>query len=305
MKVLRAVFLVAVFACLIPALLFADTPWLHVDGNQIKDPNGNVVILRGVSLVDLGATEQWYGGVNALIDRLTDTNDPQGNSPGWYTRIVRLPCYPPDGEFQSPFGWQPGSDDFYNNLLRPVVDYCTSKGLYVIVDLHYIADTWNHDQTVRDFWNYMAPKFANDSNVLFEVYNEPINQGSDDVSRWLDFRQDVQPWVDIIRSHAPNNLVLVGGPSWSQIIGPAANYPVSGGNIVYVSHIYPIHGQSVYDHATQCGAVHPVFLTEWGFSSSLCERLRRYRGSCGGCGPRRPAGRPGWARGRPAGPAVA
>mgnify|MGYP006289443325 FL=1 len=175
------------------SIALADTPWLHVDGNQIKDPNGNVVILRGVSFVDLGATEQWYGGVNALIDRVTNTNDSQGSSPGWYTKIVRLACYPPDGGFQSPQGWQPGSDDFYNNLLRPTVDYCTSKGLYVIIDLHYIDDTWNHDQMVRDFWNYMAPKFANESNVLFEVYNEPINPGSDNVSRWLDFRNDVQP----------------------------------------------------------------------------------------------------------------
>jgi len=259
--------------------LLAATPWLHTDGNQIKDPNGNVVILRGVSLIDLGATEMWYGGVNALIDRLTNENDNSGSSPGWYTRIVRLACYPPDGEFNSPLGWQPGSDDFYNNLLRPTVDYCKSKDIYAIIDLHYIADTWNHDQMTRDFWNYIAPRFANDSNVLFEVFNEPINSGSDETSRWLTFREDVQPWVDIIRSHASNNLILVGGPSWSQIIGPAATYPVSGSNIAYVAHVYPIHWNDpgtrswIQNQITTCHSVHPVILTEWGFSSSLCDDI--------------------------------
>ena len=37
----------------------ADIPWLHVDGNKIKDPNGNVVVLRGISLIDLGFLEDW------------------------------------------------------------------------------------------------------------------------------------------------------------------------------------------------------------------------------------------------------
>ncbi|MBN1763638.1 MAG: hypothetical protein JW860_00105, partial [Sedimentisphaerales bacterium] len=34
------------FCCIMP--LYAATPWLHADGNVIKDPDGNVVVLRGV-----------------------------------------------------------------------------------------------------------------------------------------------------------------------------------------------------------------------------------------------------------------
>ena len=40
--------------------LYAATPWLHADGNQIKDPSGNVVVLRGVALIDLGFLEDWH-----------------------------------------------------------------------------------------------------------------------------------------------------------------------------------------------------------------------------------------------------
>ena len=62
--------------------LYAEIPWLHVEGNRIKDPNGNVVVLRGISLIDLGFLEGWQGGAFNMINRLTDRDDPQGDSPG-------------------------------------------------------------------------------------------------------------------------------------------------------------------------------------------------------------------------------
>ncbi len=39
--------------------LYAVPPRLHVDGNKVKDPNGNIVILRGVAMIDLGSLEDW------------------------------------------------------------------------------------------------------------------------------------------------------------------------------------------------------------------------------------------------------
>ena len=51
----------------------------------------------------------------------------------------------------------------------------------------------------------------------------------------------MQTWINIVRTYAPNNLILVAGASWSQTIGPAATYPVTGDNIAIVSHIYPGH----------------------------------------------------------------
>lgn len=254
----------------------AVIPWLHVDGNAIKDPNGNVVVLRGVSLIDLGHLEGWQDGAINMIDRLTDKTDPNGNSPGWYTKVIRIPIVPPDESSGWPYRWNPNNDNFYNNLLRPVVDYCASKDLYVIIDWHYIRNTWERVADTNEFWEDMAPKFAGDSHVLFELFNEPINDGASETARWLSVRTDMQTWVDIVRTYAANNLILVGGPSWSQMIGPAATYPVSGSNIVYVSHIYPAHWLSIYgsqawfkSQITTCAAVHPVMMTEWGFSMSM------------------------------------
>ena len=256
--------------------LHSATPWLHVDGNQIKDPAGNVVVLRGVSTIDLGFLEEWQGGAINMIDRLTDKADTQGDSPGLYPRILRIPIYPPDSVSGWPHPFNPNNDNFYNNLLRPVIDYCAGKDIYAIIDWHYITDTWDKVEQTSEFWEYMAPRFAGDSHVLFEIFNEPINNtGGSQTNRWLDFRGDAQIWVDIIRAHAPDNLILVGGPQWSQIIAPAATYPVSGGNIVYVAHVYPAHWLGIYGNQdyfkgqiATCAAVHPVIMTEWGFTTT-------------------------------------
>jgi hypothetical protein len=237
-------------------------PWLHVEGNQIKDPAGNTVILRGVSLIDISVTESWEGGLAAMIDRLTKADDPQGSSPGWFTRVVRLAVVPEDGESVSPVHYQPGSDVYYNTLLRPAVDYALRKGLYVIIDWHYIADTTLHRETTNAFWADIAPRFANDSHVMFEVYNEPINGGS-----WATVKPDMQSFYDTVRAGAPQNLVLVGTPNWSQVIAPTATDPIVGTNVVYVAHMYPQHypNASLRSQITTAAAVHPVFVTEWGF----------------------------------------
>lgn len=252
-------------------LLNADIPWLHVDGNKIKDPEGNIVVLRGISLIDLGFLEGWQGGAINMIDRITNKGDSQGNSPGWYPKVLRIPIHPPDSVDNWPYRWDPSNDRFYKGLLRPIVDYCAEKDLYVIIDWHYITDTWDKVEQTSEFWRYMAPRFANDSHVLFELFNEPINHVGSDTDNWLSVRTDMQTWVDIIRSYAPYNLILVSGPSWSQSIGPAARYPIAGCNIAMVAHVYPAHWRNptrYKNHITTCATAYPIMMTEWGFSQS-------------------------------------
>ncbi len=253
------------------SLVHADTPWLHTEGNRIKDPNDMTVVLRGISLIDLGFLEGWEDGAINMINRLTDMTDAQGNYTGWYPRIIRIPIAPPDTSSGWPYRFDPNNDDFYNDLLRPVVDYCASKDLYAIIDWHYIDDTTAHVSTTSEFWEYMAPRFAGDSHVFFELYNEPINNSGTETENWLEVRGNMQTWFDIVRTYAANNLVLVAGPNWSQAIGPAASYPLSGSNIVIVSHIYPGHWRNpswYISHITTCASVYPIIMTEWGFSQS-------------------------------------
>jgi fibronectin type 3 domain-containing protein len=279
-------FVEAVIVCALLCLvspIYADTPWLHTDANLIKDPNGNVVVLRGVDTIDIGAVQNWYsGGMTGLIDRVTNKSDSQGSSPGWYTRVIRLAVYPSDEEdFSSPFTFTPGNDNYYNQLLRPVVDYCKTKDIYAIIDWHYVGNnTFDKVSQTSAFWSYMAPKFANDSHVLFELFNEPGNtSGGNDAANWATCKPDMQTWINIIRASAPNNLILVGAPSWSQQVGPAAASPLDGNNLVMVVHIYPGHwlggSQSYFtNNINTCLTRYPIFATEWGFRGSLTGNLQ-------------------------------
>ncbi len=233
-----------------------NTPWLSVSGRFIRDPQGNNVVLRGVSLVDVSVANSRPRNAVTLTNMVTD----DANS--WYARVVRFPVYPNAIDGQP--GWIANPDSYFNNHLDPAIQNCISRQIYCIIDWHYISDYTSNtiDTTTRAFWSYVAPRYANTPNVIFELYNEPINPDN-----WSTWKTTAQPWVNLIRSLAPNNLILIGGPRWSQNLSSAASDPFVGSNLVYVAHIYPEHGsQSTWDSwfGNAANSV-PFFITEWGW----------------------------------------
>jgi len=233
-----------------------NTPWLTVSGRFIRDPQGNNVELRGVSLVDTAVAN------TRTRTAIQQTNMATDEANGWYARVVRFPVYP--NAIDGTPGWLANPDTYFNNHLNPAIQNCVARQIYCIIDWHYIADYNNStiDTTTRAFWNYVAPRYANTPNVIYELYNEPINPDN-----WSTWKTTAQPWVNLIRSLAPNNLILIGGPRWSQNLTSAASDPFVGSNLVYVAHIYPQHGgQSVWDSwfGNAANSV-PFFITEWGW----------------------------------------
>lgn len=224
------------------------TPPLHVDGKHIKDPAGNIVILRGVAMIHVPDMNTTRPGHAFMIDQVTTEAN------GWHARVIRI------GVRVESYLSNPTS--LVNNHLKPAVDYCTSKGLYVIVDWHPITDGNTFDSQTRQFWNHVAPIFANYDNVLYEVFNEHTPD-----SAWSAWKTLAQPWVNIIRSHAPNNIILVSGPFYSQHIQGAATSPFSGSNLAYVAHVYPggWYPQGWEGNIGVVADVHPVVVTEWGY----------------------------------------
>jgi endoglucanase len=278
---IRIYFIAFMFFCFISPAFAVPGP-LHVDGNKIKDSDGNVVVLRGASLPDLGYVENSDMNAAQIIDILTDETDTQGISPGWYTKIIRIPIFPPETAPESaPYRWDPANPDaFYNSYLRPVVNYCGTKGLYVIIDWHEAANTYDNVAETSAFWTYISQKFAGDTHVLFELFNEPNNQ----TDLWTSVRTDMQSWVDIVRNYAPNNMILVGTPQFCQVLAPIIDNPIDDNNTVYVAHIYPANwygGNSEIDIGAiaDCAAEYPVFVTEWGYMSTTNPALLMYNGT--------------------------
>jgi endoglucanase len=235
-------------------------------GNQLQDPTGKRVILRGVSIEGLTDQAQTSLGINGLLDKITNKNDVTASStpeapgsPGWYTKIVRLPADPPGT-----------SATYLSNTLKPAVDYATKVGLYAIIDLHYVDNPFNLESTVSQFWTAVAPMFSNYSNVFYEVFNES-NQtaGTNGQSAWATYKPVMQAWVNTIRGFAPKNIIIAGSPAWDQEMGEAATNPITGGNIIYSVHMYAQHygngNNSLTQNAATCAAAHPIIMTEWGY----------------------------------------
>lgn len=248
--------------------------WLHTDGKYIKDANGNVPPLYGVSLpcITVVADSRTIPGdssktnIQRYIDIATNTAD------GWRSNVIRLPVYPDwfNDETGSHEGWkQADPDTYFNTYLDPAIQYCIRKQVYAIIDWHYIGQSWTDPNIVSNtdaFWTYVPPRYANCSNVLFEIFNEPT--GGITQPDWNSWKTAADAWVSMIRQAAPNNLILVGAPSFSQNLAYVPQNPVNGTNIVYVAHIYPAHAQSDWDSwFGNTADSYPVMITEWGWEA--------------------------------------
>jgi len=253
-------FFISIFVFLSFSLANAQKPWLHTEGNQIMDEAGNAVTLRGVSVL---APEHNNECTTCSSKPISEMISLQADAQlGWYSRVVRL--------MVTTARYKEIKNSF-KTIIDPYVQQAVSKGLYIIVDLHLVSDfDYNgsggvSQSKVMNFWSYLANKYANTPNVIFEVYNEPMSPNC-----WSCWKEYIQPVIDTIRSVAPNNLILVGSPGWSTQVNQAAADPLAGNNLVYVYHIYPNQGQATTnnldsDFGTAAQTI-PVMISEFGWN---------------------------------------
>ncbi|TWD75152.1 F5/8 type C domain-containing protein [Kribbella amoyensis] len=233
----------------------AALPALHTEGNRIRNSAGANVTLRGLSVIAPEQNDVCTDCNSKPIDELIDMTVANG----WNSKVLRLLVTEALGKDLAAYDAQ---------YIRPYVDHAIAKGLYVIIDLHLVR---NYGDTagavpqsqVKAFWDFIAPRYANHPNVLFEVFNEPINPDS-----WATWKAYIQPVVTSIRSVA-NNVILMGSPSWSTRLNGALTDPIAGGNIAYVYHLYPNQGPATAVNLDpkfgNASAQLPVVLTEFGW----------------------------------------
>ena len=168
------------------------------------------------------------------------------------------------------------ASDYVAQVLQPAVDYATSKNLYAIVDYHQIDNvtTGTSSADAVTFWTAVAPVFAGYSNVLYEAFNEPVdNKASAGVTAagaWTAaFTTAAQSWISTIRTGAPNNVIIVGSPVWSQYPDGALTAGLTGGNLVFTAHIYPGNWpgsmNAFQTRVANAAMSEPVAITEWGY----------------------------------------
>ncbi len=99
------------------------------------------------------------------------------------------------------------------------VNYASANGMYVIINAHNHIPSYKEDYC-NALWTYVAPYFANRTNVLFEASNEPMSgigkNGDMDMgaagAKTSPRLQALKRTYNIMREAAPNTFILVLTP---------------------------------------------------------------------------------------------
>lgn len=224
---------------------------LSVDGTQLVDKKGNPVQLKGVSSHGLSGYPEYmtYDSMKYMRDK-------------WGVEVIRLAMY--TAEYN---GYCTG-DTQNQKTLRSKVYHCVRDakklGLYVIIDWHILSDgnPQTYQKQAKTFFKTMAKKYKDYNNVIYEICNEP-NSGTS----WVQIKSYAKSVIKTIRTYDKDGVILVGTPTWSQMVDQAAADPIKGyKNLMYTLHFYAATHtdwlRNTVENAYDQGL--PIFVTEYG-----------------------------------------
>ncbi len=287
-----------------PTTAGAAPPRLTVAGNRFKI-NGKATRLVGQSLVVVvapagllldGAPMTYPPTVaeaEALYERWGSPDAFFARVRGWAegTNVVRLQVSqfglassPADGD--PVCDWSCRRD--YLDRIEEAVQAAKAAGLVVILSMQYqrLAGGANDPRwalptkTTRSAWRKLAPVFANDRSVAYELYNEP--QGPPTTELWLDWRTEHRQLLKIVRetSGATRNVVFVDGLAYSQRWDGYRHWWLKDDRLAFAIHAYPNQFQDTREEwvarwnpvvgpgNAKLMRTHPTAITEWSADSA-------------------------------------
>lgn len=212
---------------------------LQVRGSQLCGENGQPVVLRGVSLGWHNLWPRFYN--KGAVDELTNK---------WHASVIRaaMGIKIEDNYLENP--------SFAMQCMTPVIEEAIKDGVYVIIDWH--AHDMYTDKAA-EFFSRMSAKYGKYPNVIYELYNEPVEDS------WPSLKEYAKTVIKAIRANDPNNIILMGCPHWDQDIDKVAASPIEDvKNVMYTLHFYAAtHKQYLRDRMQKAveGGL-PVFVSE-------------------------------------------
>ena len=222
---------------------------LSVKNGQLVDKNGKGYQLRGMSTHGLTWFPEFVN--ESAFKTLRDD---------WNTNVVRLAMYVDEwGNGQCYMGNKSGSLE----LLEKGVDICIKLDMYVIIDWHVLnpGDPSKYTNEAKSFFETVSKRYAKYPNVIYEICNEPNGGAS--------WSGNIKPYgekiIPVIRKNAPNSVIIVGTPTWSQEIDKPLSDPLSYKNVMYAFHFYAATHAGLRSNVENCVAQGlPVFVSEFG-----------------------------------------
>jgi len=228
---------------------------LSVKGTDMVDEHGDKVQLRGMSTYMLNGCGSFVSA--ATVQTLAED---------WGCDIIRL-AMATEGDVDN---YTAAPEKYFNEICKDV-DLCIKQGVYVIVDWHILidGDPNKHTDEAVDFFSRISALYKDCPNIIYEICNEPNKTRYDDPDKPVDW-DCIKPYakkvIKAIRANDPDNIIVVGTPTWSRDVDIASKSPLKGDNLMYTLHFYAgSHGQEYRDkilEANKNGIA--IFVTEWG-----------------------------------------
>lgn len=222
---------------------------LSVKNGQLVDKSGKGYQLRGMSTHGFTWFPEFVN--ESAFKTLRDD---------WNTNVVRLAMYVDEwGNGQCYMGNKSGSLE----LLEKGVDICIKLDMYVIIDWHVLnpGDPSKYTNEAKSFFETVSKRYAKYPNVIYEICNEP-NGGASWSGNIKPYAEKIIP---VIRKNAPNSVIIVGTPTWSQEIDKPLSDPLNYKNVMYAFHFYAATHAGLRSNVENCVAQGlPVFVSEFG-----------------------------------------
>ncbi len=189
---------------------------LKVKDNKIVNASDKAVVLKGVSTHGIAWYPQYVNKQCFKSFKKMGAN------------TIRLAFYSDDSA---------GYDKSLYIKVEEGVKAATDLGMYVIIDWHILSDgnPKKNQKKAKEFFTYFAKKYAGQTNVLYEICNEP----NGDVTWGRDIKPYAEKMIKLIRKYDKNGIIIVGTPTWSQDVDLVAEDPIRNqNNIAYAFHFY-------------------------------------------------------------------